>query len=315
MGLRFEGYVDLPEHLGPGGFDHASVHRGRGRLYVAHRANDALDVIDLDRGRYMGSIGGLPGVAGALVDDKSDTVFTSNRGEDTVGIFHTEDPSTIVKVPVGRRPNGLAFDPGRGTLLAANVGDPADPASHTLSIVDTRRAILAASIAVAGRTRWTVFDPRSDRFFVNIADPSSIVVVEGSDPTRLSTMIPIHAAGPHGMDIDDAGFIYCACDAGRLLVLAPPAYKVVADLPLGGSPDVIFLNPALSQLYVAIGDPGLIEVIDIDRLERVDAVETERGAHTIGFDPDRQRVYAFLPATHRAAFFAAEASPCLVPQA
>lgn len=81
----------------------------------------------------------------------------------------------------------------------------------------------------------------------------------------------------------------------------------MADLPLAGSPDVIFLDPTLRQLYVAIGDPGLVEVFDVDRLEPVDTVATQRGAHTIALDPDRHRVYAFLPLTHRAAVFAARA--------
>jgi hypothetical protein len=39
----------------------------------------------------------------------------------------------------------------------------------------------------------------------------------------------------------------------------------------------------------------LIEVFDVGRLERVDTVTTELGAHTIAVDPDHQRVYAFLP--------------------
>ena len=305
MVLRPEGTIDLPEHLGPGGFDHAAVHRRGRRLYIAHTANDAVDVIDLDNGRYLTSIGGLKGVAGALVDEDSGTVFTSNRGEDTVGTFPADDPTDVVKVAVGRRPNGLSFDPGRGTLLAANVGDPDDPSSHTLSIVDTARAAMVASIPVAGRTRWTVFDASSDRFFVNIADPASIVVVEGADPIRVTMTIPVPAAGPHGLEIDEAGRLYCACDAARLLVLAPPAYEVVADLPLAGSPDVIFLDRVLGQLYVAIGDPGIIEAFEIGRLRAVDTVATELGAHTIGLDPDGHRVYAFLPGTHRAAIFAA----------
>jgi DNA-binding beta-propeller fold protein YncE len=305
VGLQLEGYIDLPEHAGDGGFDHAAVHRGLRRLYVAHTANDALDVIDLDDERRTDSIGGLIGVAGALVANNQDLVFTSNRGEDTVGIFDARNPNSLVKVPVGRRPNGLAFDPVRRTLLAANVGDPADPASHTLSIVDPDRALLSGSIPVAGRTRWTVFDEASDRFFVNIADPPSIVVIEGADPTHLSRTIRVEAAGPHGLEVDEAGRLYCACDAGRLLVLAPPSYEVAAELPLAGSPDVIFLDPVRRYLYVAIGDPGVIEVFDVGRFEKVDAVATERGAHTIGLDPDRHRVYAFLPGTHRAAVFAA----------
>jgi DNA-binding beta-propeller fold protein YncE len=304
MVLRLEGYVELPEHRGEGGFDHAAVHRELRRLYVAHTANDALDVIDLDAMRDVDSIDGLTGVAGALVAESWDLIFTSNRGEDTVGIFDARRPGSLVKVPVGRRPNGLAFDPVRRTLLVANVGDPADPTSHTLSIVDTGRAVMSRSIPVPGRTRWTIYDRSLDRFFVNIADPPSIVVIEAADPTRVSMTIEIPAAGPHGLEIDDAGRLYCACDAGRLLVLAPPAYGVVDDLPLGGPPDVIFLDPIRRHLYVAIGDPDVIEVFDIDRFERVDQVVTEPGAHTIGLDVERHRIYAFLPLTHRAAVFA-----------
>jgi hypothetical protein len=38
--------VALPAHVKEGGFDHAAVHSGTSRLYVAHTINDALDVID-----------------------------------------------------------------------------------------------------------------------------------------------------------------------------------------------------------------------------------------------------------------------------
>ena len=44
MGLELLGFTELPENLKPGGFDHAAVHCGLGRLYVAHTANDTLDV-------------------------------------------------------------------------------------------------------------------------------------------------------------------------------------------------------------------------------------------------------------------------------
>ena len=272
-------------------------------MYVAHTANDALDIIDLDELRYLDSIDGLTGIAGALVAKGSDLVYTSNRGEDTVGIIDARRPRLLTKVPVGRRPNGMAFDPGRRTLLVANVGDPGDPASHTLSIVDMDRAVMIGSIPVAGRTRWTIYDPTTDRFFVNIADPPSIVGVDGADPTRVARTIDIPAAGPHGLEVDDASRLFCACDAGRLLVLEPPSYGIVADLALAGAPDVIFMDSVLRHVYVAIGDPGLIEVFDIDRFERVDVVVTEPGAHTIGLHAERHRIYALMPRTHRAAVF------------
>lgn len=72
---------------------------------------------------------------------------------------------------------------------------------------------------------------------------------------------------------------------------------------LSGMPDVIFFNPALKHLYVAIGDPGVIDVFDADTMERIETAQTEQGAHTIAFDSDRDKVYAFLPQTHRAAVY------------
>ena len=308
MTLRPEGFINLPEHTPGGGFDHAAVDHGLRRLYVAHTSNDAVDVIDLDRGSYVESIGGLTGVAGALVDEVSGLVFTSNRGEDSVGIFRTSTPDSLTKVPVGVRPNGLSYDPKRGTLLAANVGDPARPETHTLTVVDAQARSVRGSIPVAGRTRWTVFDPIADMFFVNIADPWTIAVVAGSDPTRVSRLIPIPAAGPHGLDVDAAGRLYCACDEGRLVVLEPPDYVLIADIELAGAPDVIFLDRALRQLYISIGDPGVIQVVDVERRATLEVVPTERGAHTIALDGDRHRVYAFLPESHRAAVFQAQAS-------
>ena len=136
MALRHLGFIELPPHQGSGGFDHAAVHEPTGHVYVAHTANDAVDVMDVERRTYLGSITGLPAVAGALMAPSSDAVFTSNRGENTIGIFPLGERPVVEKLTVGVRPNGLAYDPGRGRLLVAHVGDPAIPGSCTVSVID-----------------------------------------------------------------------------------------------------------------------------------------------------------------------------------
>src|SRR2546425_714205 len=118
VALRLLGFVDLPAHAKAGGFDHAAVHEPTGRIYVAHTANDAVDVIDVRTQRYVGSIPGLTSVAGALVAEP-DLVFTSNRGENTVAMFTTAEMPRVEKVGVGVRPNGLAYHPRRRGPLAA----------------------------------------------------------------------------------------------------------------------------------------------------------------------------------------------------
>ena len=117
MSLRLLGHIDLPENLKPGGFDHAAVHCGSDRLYVAHTANDAVDVIDCVHDRYLHSIENLAGVAGALVSDEQNLVFTSNRGENTVGIF-APVMERIQTVPTERDAHTLGFDAERNKLYA-----------------------------------------------------------------------------------------------------------------------------------------------------------------------------------------------------
>ena len=302
--MKSLGSIELPEHKAAGGFDHAAVHAAAGRLYVAHTGNDAIDVIDCEQDRYLSSVRGLKGVAGALVSEELGLVFTSNRGEDTVGILQADNPQNVRKVAVGVRPNGLAVDPETKLLLAANVGNPEIPGSTTLSMVDVRRSELIHSIPVPERTRWIIFDRQSGCFFVNIAEPYQIVVVKAAEPDLVARTISVPGRGPHGLDLDPAtGRLFCACDEGKLFALDAASGAVLLRAELSGTPDVIFFNAAFKHLYVAIGDPGVVDVFDTDRLERVETIPTAKGAHTLGFDPTRNKIYVFEPGSHRAAVY------------
>jgi DNA-binding beta-propeller fold protein YncE len=302
--LRPIGYVDLPAHAGAGGFDHAAVHAASGHVYVAHTANDAVDVFDPASGRHLFSIPDLPAVAGVLVSDAAQLIIASARGENTIAIFGPGADPRVQKIAVSMRPNGLAFDAARGHVLAANVGDPAVPGSCTLSMVDLATRKMRCAIPVPGRTRWALHDPDADAFYVNIADPAQIVVVDARDPQRIARAIPVPAAGPHGLDLDLATHrLFCACDAKVLVTLDAGSGRVISEQPLSGVPDVVFFNRQRGQLYVAIGDPGVIDVFDTRTMARIGSISTEAGAHTTALAPAGDRLYAFLPATHRAAVY------------
>jgi len=304
MSLEHLGYIELPAHTQTGGFDHAAAQLDDGRMFVAHTANNAVDVIDCVADRYLYSVADLAGVAGVLVAEDGKRVFTSNRGENTVGILATGAGEKLIKVKVGRRPNGLAHDPVRNLLLAANVGDPAIPGSTTASIVDVAVNEMIASVPMPGRTRWAVFDNALDAFFINIAAPPCIVVIDAANPAAVAKVFDVPVAGPHGLDLDvEKQRLFCACDAGQLVCLDADAGTVQAQVALNGAPDAIFFNVKRHHLYVAIGDPGLIDVVDTRQLKVIFTVGTEAGAHTIGFDQERDKVYAFLPSSHRAAVY------------
>lgn len=304
MSLCHLGYIDLPPNKSNEGFDHADIHAATDRLYVAHTCNDAIDVIDVAQDRYLESYPGFTGVAGALVSEPRGLVFTSNRGENTVSVFAPNAEREAVKIGVGVKPNGLAFDPARGILIAANLGDPAIAGSHTVSVVDLARRERIAEIKVAGATRWALFDAARATFFVNVSSPNEIIAIDARDPTKIARTLTVAATGPHGLDLDPAtGRLLCACDAGVLVALDSVSGRMLGEVSLSGRPDVIFLHPQTHRLYVAVGNPGVIDVIDIGTMRRLEVVPTEAGAHTLAIDRKRRKLYAFLPRTHRAAVF------------
>ena len=304
MPLHLMGHVDLPAHRGSGGFDHAACHAASGHVYVAHTANDAVDVLDPVARKHLFSVPNLTAVAGALVSDDSQLVFTSNRGENTIGVFAPGPDPKVTKIAVGMRPNGLAYDARRRLVLAANVGDPAVPQSYTLSMVDLDAQKMRASIEVPGRTRWTVFDPEAEAFYVNIMHPSQIVVVDARAPDRSARTIPIPADGAHGLDFDPATRrLFCACDAGVLVTLDAGTGKVLAEGKLSGVPDVVWFNAKRGQLTVAVGDPGVIDVFDTRSMQGLGSVITEKGAHTTALPPSGDGLYVFLPASHRVSIY------------
>ncbi len=261
-------------------------------------------MIDCRQDKYLRSIPNLVGVAGVLVSNEKDMVFTSNRGENTVGVFNHGKDNSLHMIRVGGRPNGLAFDYSMNMLLAANIPKPDSRDPVTVSIVDVSSRTMTADVTVSGRTRWAVFDPDTERFYVNIADPSEIAVLDAKDPDGLLGSYQIPAAGPHGLDLDRRGRrLFCACDEGRLYEIDLESEKVSEPSKLAGPPDVIFYNSELDRLYVTIGDPAVIQVFDTESLREIQTVQTEPGTHTIALNQDIGKVYAFMPETHRASVY------------
>jgi len=289
------GFIELPGGQRTG-FDHADTYLdpAGSRLYVAHTATNAIDVIDCRGNAYLRSLPGLPGVAGVLIDSERDLLFSSDRAAARVTVFGCSDEALLAQVAVGKRPNGLAFDTRRRHLYSFNLGEPPGTAC-TASVVslDERRVI--QTVGLPGRPRWAVFDRSSDSVYVNIQDPAVIMAIDAGVLME-SGRIDVGASGPHGLALA-SGRLFCATDSGELVVvgwfLGVP--RVEKRLTLRGAPDVVMSDERRQRLYVAIGSPGVVTVFDTGRLEETETVETEDGAHTIGWDPPTAQLYAFAP--------------------
>jgi DNA-binding beta-propeller fold protein YncE len=293
MSLVRTGFVPVPP--GPTtGFDHADVWLGEdgSRMYVAHTGADRIDVIDCPARAFLRSLDALPGVAGVLIDQEHDLLFSSDRACARVSIFRCSDETLLGRVEVGPHPNGLGYDRRRRRLYTFNLGEPLGERC-TASIVDLDAMAVIAEVPLPGRPRWALYDEERDLLYANIRDPAEIAVID-CEQAEITRALAVPSSGPHGLWLD-AGRLFCAADGGDLVVLDQDTGDLLESLPLPGVPDVVMHDPDLHRLYVAIGDPGVVSSFDSSSLEHVETVETEEGAHTIGWDPDGRCLYVFCP--------------------
>ena len=297
-------FIPLPPGKQPG-FDHADLYRGQSpeasRLYVAHTGADRIDIIDCPTNSYLGSLADVPGVAGVLIDSEQDFLFSSDRGCARASIYRCSDETLLGRVGVGDRPNGLAYDPARHHLFVFNIGDPPG-VSCTASVVAVDEMRVIATIPLPGRPRWAIYDDVTEQVYANVLEPAQIVVLSAMD-LRIARTFNVPIAGPHGLAMSGQR-LFCAGDGGALVALGRDSGVVLGSVTLPGEPDVVMHDPALARLYVAIGSPGVVSVIDAHRLVTLETVPTEFGAHTIGWNPDTRTLYAFLPGSGGATVFA-----------
>jgi serine/threonine-protein kinase len=289
MTLTRAGFIAVPAGALPG-FDHADVYGPGRRMYVAHTGADRVDVLDTVAHTLLHSLPALPGVAGVLVETEHDLLATSDRGAARVSLFRCSDEQLLGRVGVGPHPNGLAYDRRRRHLYAFNLGEPLGE-NCTVSVVDVDAKRVVAELPLPGRPRWAVYDDERDCVYAAIREPAEIAVID-CDQHRFEGRFTVPADGPHGLWLD-RGRLFCAADGGELVVLDRGDGEVLARLPLPGVPDVIMLDSERARAYVAVGDPGVVCSFDTGRLEHLETVTTEPGAHTLGWDPDGRCLYVF----------------------
>ncbi|MDG6909562.1 MAG: YncE family protein [Nitrososphaerota archaeon] len=291
------GSVALPSRR-TDGYDHADVHQRSGKVYIAHTANDSVEVVDGVRLEHIATISGCTEASGVLCAQEEGLVFAASRGEGKVLVIDAGSDKKVSEVRAGKKPNGLAWDPHRGHLLVADVGD------NKARLLDPQSGRALAELALEERPRWSLYEQSLDLFLLNIRDPPGVALIS-PDSFAVKKFVPISVKGPHGLEaVPGAGRGFVACDGKSLVEVDFANGKELGSVPLSGEPDVLWLNPAKGRIYCAIGEPGVIDVIDTRRLVPLEKLPTEEGAHTLTFDVKRQRLYALMPKSQCAAVFA-----------
>jgi DNA-binding beta-propeller fold protein YncE len=287
MPLQLAGVIEIPSAV-DSAFDHGAFEPATGRVFVAHTARNALEVIDSQTRRHVASREGFSEAAGVVAD--AGQVLVTNRGSAELVWLDATTLKENARFETAPRPNGVAIVARSRLAVAACVGD--DGCGPELQVID-----LAAhrrwAIPLPGRPRWCVPDAAGERIFLAIRDPSMVLVARLPDLGDVQHW-PLPSPGAHGLDIDHrAGCLYAACDGGALVAISATTGEFRAQWPLAGSPDATFFNPGSGLVHVAIEEPGQIQTID-PRTGTNTCFARASGAPTTALVPP-DHLYVFSP--------------------
>ena len=283
---KVEGRYPIP---GATGFDYATLDSSARRIYVSHGIQ--VDVLDADSGRLVGTIPDTPGVHGIAIASELKHGFTSNGRENKVSMF---DPSTlqlIKKIDVGKRPDGIYYDPATKRVFTNNHG------SHDITAIDAASGEVAGTVKAEGDGEEAIIGA-DGLIYVNSEDTAEVVVF---DPKSLEVKkrFPIGVAQtPTGLAYDpntNRLFIGCRREP-KMVVMDAATGKVINSFPIGAGVDFAAFDPDSSLIFFSCGD-GTLSIYrekSADQYEDAGAVKTQPSAKTMAFDPKTKKI--FLPA-------------------
>lgn len=139
-----------------------------GFVYVAIPTLQEVDVINPKAGgatllRRISNLG--MGTYGLAVDTRANRLYATNRDENTVSVIDISAPDPgafkeIARLPVGRTPEGVAFDAASGVAYVGNSGE------NTVSLIDGGKFDVFATIVVGPSPKAVVVDPVTGRVYV-----------------------------------------------------------------------------------------------------------------------------------------------------
>ena len=100
--------IDLP---GPHGqrFDYLTIDEEHHYLLSAHLGPGILYVIDLRTNQVVKAIPGVPGITGLEYVPGLQKVYTSNWGENKIGVVDMRSMAIVKRLPTADKPNGSVY--------------------------------------------------------------------------------------------------------------------------------------------------------------------------------------------------------------
>jgi len=283
--LRLEKSIELPDVQGR--IDHLSIDVKGHRLFVSALGNNTLEVLDVNTGKRVKTIGELKEPQGVLYVPATHQIYVANDGDGSVRLFDGSSYAHLKTLDYADDADNLRYDSARKRIYVGY-------GSGGLGEIDSD-GNKVADIKLDAHPESFQLEKNSPRIYVNLPHSRKIAVVDREKHTILGTWNTDLAFDNYPMALDESEhrlFVVTRTPA-RLLVFDTNTGKIVDKLPAVGDCDDVFYDKTRKRIY-ASGGEGAISVFqqeDADHYKELARIATVKGARTSFFSPELDRLF------------------------
>jgi len=281
--------IDLP---GPKGqrFDYLTTDAEDQFLLSAHLGPGILYVIDMKTNKLVKAIPGVPGITGLEFVPEMRKVYTSDWGEEKIGIVDLHSMTVVKRLATAAKPNGSTYAAPFHKVYVSNT------LGKAVAVVNVDKDEIVKNIEFPSETGMPQYDSLARMVYVNLRSTNEIAEIDPSTDTLLGKYPVDGCQFNHGMAVDSEhhrAFVLCSGNR-TFTVFALDTHKSIAHLPMPAGADVVKFDPGLSRIYVACSS-GFISVFqaqDAEHYRKLEDFSVQKMVHSLAVDSTTHRVYA-----------------------
>jgi len=217
-------------------------------------------------------------------------VYTSNAGDNTIGVIDLKQMKVVKKLPTEAKPDGSAYAAPFHKLYVSDERGKAE------AIVDVQQDKIIKTLHFDSETGMPQYDPVARKIYVNLQDQNILAIIDPATDEVVGRYSVGKCEGNHGMALDpEHRRAFLACEGNELMaVFDLEKNKPITFLPLAKGPDVVKFDPGLKRIYVACSS-GAISVFqedDPEHFRKLEDFPVQKRVHSLAVDKDTHRVYA-----------------------
>lgn len=275
-----------------GGLDHVIVDVKNQRLFLADKANNTLDIVDLKAGALIQQIEGQQGVQGVAYAPDLDRIFVTLGSGGFCNVFDGKDYKLLKTIKFKDDADNVRYLQRNHTVYVAH-------AENALGVIDANSFDVRADIKLPAAAEGLQPESQRPRLYLTTPQPCQVVVID-TNKNEVVARYPIKGGGKaYAVAVDETTRrLFVACrKTPALVVLDSDSGKEISRVTIPDGVDDIMYDAGRKRVFVSCGEGSVavIKVVDADHYELSEKVATIKDAKTCFFEPTEGKLYVAVP--------------------